>query len=197
MATAKSRRTYWIWWGALSVALGGYLSVGLLSKSAATNPLLAPAREVFMPGRTSHGHYQIELACESCHVSPFGGREALQQSCERCHGQELKDAVDKHPRSKFTDPRNADRLEKLLAAVGLTAVTSTDQSEITRRGDPDFCTRAGIWAGVAATRGHQMVADGALSESARGAAEVEYRAWLGEAAQSHAQYLRAAEGVRP
>jgi ubiquinone/menaquinone biosynthesis C-methylase UbiE len=91
----------------------------------------------------------------------------------------------------------ADRLEKLLAAAGLTAVTSTDQSEITRRGDPDFETRAGIWATVAATRGHQMVTDGAISESARRAAEIEYRAWLGEAAQSHAQYLRAAEGVRP
>jgi SAM-dependent methyltransferase len=75
----------------------------------------------------------------------------------------------------------ADRLEKLLAAAGLTAVTSTDQSEITRRGDPDF----------------EMRADGAISESARRDAEIEYRAWLGEAAQSHAQYLRAAEGVRP
>jgi len=91
----------------------------------------------------------------------------------------------------------ADRLEKLLAAVGLTTITTTDQREITRRGDPDFETRAGIWAAVAATRGHQMVADGAISEVERRAAEVEYRAWLGEAAQSHAQYLLAVEGVRP
>ena len=91
----------------------------------------------------------------------------------------------------------ADRLEKLLAAVGLTAITSTDQSEVTQRGDPDFETRTGIWATVAATRGHQMVADGAISEGARRAAEVEYRAWLSEAAQSHVQYLLAVEGVRP
>jgi hypothetical protein len=115
-----AKKAFWILWGVLSVAIGGYLATGLLAKSAATNPLLSPARQVLLPGKTSHGHYQIELACESCHGSPFGGREALQESCERCHGQELKDAVDKHPRSKFTDPRNADRLEKLDALLCVT-----------------------------------------------------------------------------
>jgi hypothetical protein len=120
MANPGRRRIYWIWWGALSVSIGGYLTAGLLMKSAAGNPWLAPARSMFLPGKTSHGHYQIELACESCHKSPFGGREALQESCERCHGQELKDAVDKHPRSKFTDPRNADRLDKLDALMCVT-----------------------------------------------------------------------------
>lgn len=120
MAKSKSRRIFWIWWGALTLTLGGYLSAGMLMKSAATNPLLAPAREFFLPGRTTYGHYQIELACESCHKSPFTGREGLQESCERCHGQELKDAVDKHPRSKFTDPRNAELLEKLDATLCVT-----------------------------------------------------------------------------
>jgi len=120
MAKPKSRRIFWILWGILTVTIGGYLSAGLFMKSAAGNPWLAPARQMFLPGKTSHGHYQIELACESCHGKPFGGREALQESCERCHGQELKDAVDKHPRSKFTDPRNADRLEKLDALACVT-----------------------------------------------------------------------------
>lgn len=91
----------------------------------------------------------------------------------------------------------ADRLGELLAGVGLTAITTTDQTEVTRRSDPDFATRAGIWATVAATRGHQMVADGAIGEGERRAAEVEYRAWVGQAAQSHVQYLLAVEGVRP
>ena len=68
---------------------------------------------------------------------------------------------------------------------------------ITRRSDPDFETRAGIWATIAATRGHQMVADGVISEGERRAAEVEYRAWLGQAGRSHVQYLLAVEGVRP
>ena len=139
---AKSRRTYWAWWGILSVGIAGYLTMGLLSKSAATNPLLAPAREMLMPGKTSHGHYQIELACESCHVSPFGGREALQQSCERCHGQELKDAVDKHPRAKFTDPRNAELAAKLDATLCVTCHVEhrpeiTGRMGVTLAGD--FC----------------------------------------------------------
>ena len=120
MATPERRRIYWIWWGVLSVIAGGYLTAGLLMKSAAGNPWLSPARSMFLPGNTSHGHHQIELACESCHASPFGGREALQESCVRCHGQELKDAVDKHPRSKFTDPRNAELAEKLDATLCVT-----------------------------------------------------------------------------
>ena len=120
MAKPARRKIYWIWWGILSMVAGGYLSMGLLSKSAATNPLLIPARQVFLPGKTTHGHYQIELACESCHKNPFSGRDGLQESCERCHGQELKDAVDKHPRSKFTDPRNAELAEKLDATLCVT-----------------------------------------------------------------------------
>ena len=120
MATPERRRIYWIWWGVLSVIAGGYLTAGLLMKSAAGNPWLSPARSMFLPGKTSHGHHQIELACESCHASPFGGREGLQDACMRCHGQELKDAVDKHPRSKFTDPRNAELAEKLDATLCVT-----------------------------------------------------------------------------
>jgi hypothetical protein len=120
MAKPGGRRIFWILWGVLSVSIGGYLAAGMLWKGAANHPLLSPARAMLLPGKTTHGHYQIELACESCHKSAFGDREALQESCERCHGQELKDAVDKHPRSKFTDPRNADRLEKLDALLCVT-----------------------------------------------------------------------------
>jgi hypothetical protein len=115
MANPTRRKIYWIWWGILSLSIGGYLSAGLFMQSAANTPLLQSTRSMFLPGKTSYGHYQIELACESCHTSAFGGQDMLQEACERCHGQELKDAVDKHPRTKFTDPRNAELLEKLDA----------------------------------------------------------------------------------
>jgi hypothetical protein len=142
MAKPARRKVFWIWWAIWTVAIGGFLAAGLLSKSAATSPLFATARTMFLPGKTSHGHYQIELACESCHGSAFGGRDALQESCERCHGQELKEAVDKHPRSKFTDPRNADRLEKLDALQCVTCHVEhrpeiTLAMGVTRAGD--FC----------------------------------------------------------
>ena len=77
-------------------------------------------RTVFLIGRTTHGHHQIELACDSCHTGAFGGTEALQEACVRCHGQELAEADDKHPKTKFTDPRNADRVAILDARFCVT-----------------------------------------------------------------------------
>ncbi|MBI1848621.1 MAG: methyltransferase domain-containing protein [Candidatus Rokubacteria bacterium] len=88
----------------------------------------------------------------------------------------------------------ADRLESLFARAGLARVTVTAQDETARRGEPDFEARAGIWADVAASRGHQMVADGAVTEAERSAAEADYRAWVGAEAREHVQYLRAAAG---
>jgi SAM-dependent methyltransferase len=91
----------------------------------------------------------------------------------------------------------ADHLGDLFARAGLADVVTTDQREVARRGDGDFETRAGIWAAVAATRGHQMVADGAISEPERRAAEADYLAWLRLEGESHVQYLLAVDGVRP
>ena len=71
--------------------------------------------QVFNPGPLSAGHHQLEQACGACHISPMGGGEVLQQACVNCHGDELKAARDAHPQSKFTDPRNADRLAHLDA----------------------------------------------------------------------------------
>lgn len=67
---------------------------------------------VFLPGPTSHGHYQIEMKCAACH-EPWGG--VREQSCVDCHGAALKAGNDSHPASKFTDPRNADRLLTIAA----------------------------------------------------------------------------------
>lgn len=69
-------------------------------------------RAAFLPGKTTDGHYQIELACASCHT-PFMG--VKQDACVECHGAELEAAEDSHPESKFADPRNADRVAKLDA----------------------------------------------------------------------------------
>jgi SAM-dependent methyltransferase len=90
----------------------------------------------------------------------------------------------------------ADRLPELLARVGLAEVTVTPEHETARRGDPDFAVRAGIWADVAATRGRQMVADGAITERERAEAETEYRAWVRDEAASHTMYLLAVDGRR-
>lgn len=91
----------------------------------------------------------------------------------------------------------ADHLAGLFAVAGLEAIAVTPQHESTQRGDPDFTLRVGLWADVIATRGHQMVADGAIREVQRAQAEADYRAWMHETAQAQTMYLLAVEGRRP
>jgi hypothetical protein len=91
--------------GAFTVlALGGYLAGRFFRKDGDAT--------VFLPGSTTHGHYQIEMKCAACH-EPWGG--VREQSCIDCHGGALQAADDSHPKSKFTDPRNADRLTAIAA----------------------------------------------------------------------------------
>jgi len=91
----------------------------------------------------------------------------------------------------------ADRLADLCGQCGLVDVVLTPQHEVSQRHDPDFATRLGLWAEVAASRGHQMVADGLLAEPQRATAEAEYRAWMHDQALSQTMYLIAVEGRRP
>jgi hypothetical protein len=76
---------------------------------------LAEDKSELLIGKASHGHFQIELACNACHTEAFGGTEGLQEACEGCHAEELEEAQDAHPKKKFTDPRNADRIDILDA----------------------------------------------------------------------------------
>ena len=86
---------------------------------------------IFLPGKTSYGHYQIELACSVCHTGSFTNRDEMQQACMNCHKAELDMANDSHPKSKFTDPRNADRVAKLDARYCVTCHVE-HRAEITR-----------------------------------------------------------------
>ncbi|MEW6304261.1 MAG: cytochrome c3 family protein [Verrucomicrobiota bacterium] len=97
----------WIAWIGVVSAMAAYL----------TYRFRGTDRSVFLPGPTTHGHYQIEMSCHTCHTPNMGVKE---DSCIQCHGAELKAANDSHPKSKFTDPRNADRLAMLDAANCLT-----------------------------------------------------------------------------
>lgn len=77
-------------------------------------------KRLYLQGAMTSGHHQIELVCDACHTEPFGGAEVLQAACMNCHGEELKAANDAHPRSKFTDPRNAQRVALLDARYCVT-----------------------------------------------------------------------------
>lgn len=101
-----SSRVVWAIWILGVVALSVWLAIPLITQQD---------QEMFLAGAATHGHHQIGMACTACHTSPFGGKEVLQEACVACHGVELKAVSDSHPEKKFTDPRNADRIERLDA----------------------------------------------------------------------------------
>lgn len=100
-----SIKLQWILWLVTTLGLIGYFAFSLTSQPHST-------ARTFLPGVTTHGHYQIELQCQACHTPGMG---VQQDSCNQCHGAELKIATDTHPRSKFSDPGKAHLLAELDA----------------------------------------------------------------------------------
>jgi len=99
-------------------------------------------KSFFLAGDTTHGHYQIQLQCQSCHTEPFSTPDQMQTSCEECHAKELDKVNDSHPKKKFLDPRNSQLLEKLDARYCATC-HKEHKPEITRKYGvtlaKDFC----------------------------------------------------------
>jgi hypothetical protein len=103
--------SFWIWIG-ITVGLSIALSLAFpLSKG------MNASAAVFLPGKTSHGHHQIELKCSACHDAMMGVRE---DACLQCHQAALKASRDTHPKSKFDDPAMAKHLSKIDARSCLT-----------------------------------------------------------------------------
>ena len=103
-----SPRTSLVCFVLVTVGLGGYFGAPFLGKG---NKL------AHLPGATSHGHHQIEVACDQCHT-PFGG--VKNDACNKCHAESLTAANDSHPDGKFADPRNAERAAGLDARACVT-----------------------------------------------------------------------------
>ncbi len=80
-------------------------------------PLFSTVKTMLLPGETSHGHYQIELACSACHTPMMGVK---QDACLNCHQEELNIAKDTHPAKKFNDPTSGERLKLLDAQKCIT-----------------------------------------------------------------------------
>ncbi len=128
----SSNKKWWGMWLSSTLLLAGYYAYSMTQGEEG----------IFLPGPSSHGHYQIELACDSCHGEAFDGPDVMQQACVSCHSAELERVEDSHPRKKFTDPRNADRLEQLDARFCVTChnehrLEITDETGVTL--PTDFC----------------------------------------------------------
>jgi hypothetical protein len=104
----------WSIWILLTATAGGLVAHTMVKSDD---------KSLFVIGPASHGHYQIEMACTTCHREPFGGDAILQEACTQCHREELREAHDSHPKSKFTDPRNADRLSVIDARLCISCHT--------------------------------------------------------------------------
>ena len=102
----SSNKIAWLIWLVLTAGLAAYLSWQMLQDEPA---------ELFSPGALTSAHHQITESCSSCHIDSFGGLKSLDESCLKCHSDQLNMQKDSHPAKKFTDPRNADRLEEINA----------------------------------------------------------------------------------
>ncbi|TNC83032.1 MAG: hypothetical protein C9356_00875 [Oleiphilus sp.] len=108
------KKLVWGLWAVVTLLIVGYYGNAMF---------LSEEKESLLIGEASYGHYQIEMVCDSCHTDPFGGPEVLQKACVSCHAEELKEGHDSHPKKKFNDPRNADRLEVIDARYCVTCHT--------------------------------------------------------------------------
>ena len=128
-----SHPALWLLWIVLTLGLIAWLGYRMLQSDD---------KQVFMPGPLTGGHHQIGVACAACHTDPLGGKEVIQEACVDCHGADRKKPFDSHPRTKFTDPRNADRLENINALLCITCHVE-HQPDITAKNGvtqpTDFC----------------------------------------------------------
>ncbi len=124
---------FWGLWVTITFAIAGYFVFTMFYGEDKTQLLI---------GETTYGHYQIEMACETCHTDPFGGPEVLQNACTQCHAEELDAANDSHPKSKFTDPRNADLLKIVDARYCVSCHTEHHKDKTLEMGltlPKDYC----------------------------------------------------------
>lgn len=143
MAARNNGKLIWVIWLLVSLALGGLIYAALASiASERVDPLGLQLRSLIVPGKTTHGHHQIELVCEACHTRAFGDKDDIQASCENCHAAGLRAARDSHPRAKFRDPANFARLEIIDAMYCVTCHVE-HKPDITLAGgltmQQDFC----------------------------------------------------------
>lgn len=112
---ASSRSTKWLLWASVNLIVAGYFVTGLVAPASSL-------KTSWLPGQTTHGHYQIEMDCDACHSSTNdssssapSASDVMQDACIRCHGEQLKLVDDTHPAKKFRDPVNSVLLETLDA----------------------------------------------------------------------------------
>ena len=91
----------------------------------------------------------------------------------------------------------AAHLPVMFDQAGLSDITAVDQLEVTTARDADYQQRIALWPGVIATRGHQIVADGWLTEADRALAEKDIWRWIEGSSPAQSLFLRSVTGTKP
>jgi hypothetical protein len=103
-------------------------------------------KTALLPGKTSHGHYQIEMECSACHDTRPDGllvSAVSNEACLKCHEIDLDEADDSHPAIKFKKPENRPFLEKIDARRCVTCHTEHKPDATAPMGltiPADYCT---------------------------------------------------------
>lgn len=130
------RRSQIIIWVLLSAGLAGWWGFVFFE---------AEDKTALLPGKTSHGHYQIEMECSACHDTTPDGllvSAVSNGACLKCHDTDLKDADDSHPLVKFKKPENRPFLEKIDAQSCVACHTEHEPGVTGEMGisvPPDYC----------------------------------------------------------
>ena len=124
----------WTSWLTSSALAATYLYVALPDADTPSQ-----MSTMYLPGKTTCGHYQIEMNCSECHDN---GGAATDASCIRCHAADLKASRDTHAKSKFNDPLKAVLLEKIDATSCLTCHVEHAEDQTLEMGvtvPSDYC----------------------------------------------------------
>jgi ubiquinone/menaquinone biosynthesis C-methylase UbiE len=87
----------------------------------------------------------------------------------------------------------ADNLKDIMLHIGFTDIHVENQSETTKKTDPDFAVASRLWAEVAELRGPQLVQAGYISEALRLQAITDYDNWIATVGESMVVYMLALE----
>jgi hypothetical protein len=143
-APSGRRRRLWLAWVLGSGLAAAVLALGIDFRPHADDTLVGKVRGLFAPASMSPGHVQIGLQCVACHGDrPMAGRDAMQEKCVACHARNDDNKVENaHPRAKFEDPDNADRLKRLDALHCVTCHSEHKPAAMNHVGlslPKDFC----------------------------------------------------------
>jgi hypothetical protein len=107
----------------------------------------SPDKTALLPGRTTDAHHQIEMECAACHTNEkveniFTSSGVTNDSCNKCHAEDLAAFSDSHPTRKFKNPENAIFIDHIDALNCITC-HSEHNAKITGKMavslPPDYC----------------------------------------------------------